>query len=275
MARIYPERSYGMAVKAKQKYPGGMYLSADSPSRSIRVQRAGKEELYIIGGENHKTGQGLEMIEHFKALNRFTEGLLGEYEIPYRWSAQDYTSMDKMPYIGQMTKDEPNILVATGYRKWGMTNGTVAAQLMTDIVLGETTQYEELFAPQRFKANPSIRKAVSENFNVAKELIKGKLDRSDSDLGELSYDEATTIRRDGERIGAYRDEKGNLHIVDTTCTHVGCECHWNNAERTWDCPCHGSRFSYTGDVIEGPAEKPLKKHPHDLFDQLDKKEPGY
>ncbi len=268
-ARIYPERSYAIGVKSTKPYPGDMFLKPDQPNRSIRYQPTPDGDLYILGGDNHKTGQGGDMMEHFKALRRFAEELLGDdFEILYRWSAQDLTTMDKIPYIGQMTNNEPNILVATGFRKWGMTNGTVAGQLLSDLVLGEINPYEDLFKPARFQANPSIQQFVKENANVAKELVKGKLDRKDANPHELEKDEATTIRVDGQRKGAYRDAAGELHIVDTTCTHVGCEVNWNSSEKSWDCPCHGSRFSYTGEVIEGPAEEPLQKHDLTMLDSL-------
>ncbi|MFB9974219.1 FAD-dependent oxidoreductase [Allobacillus sp. GCM10007489] len=266
--RIYPERSYALSIKANKPYPGGMYLKTDTPKRSIRYQPTDDGELYIIGGENHKTGQGQDMMEHFKALRRFADELFDDYEILNRWSAQDLTSMDKVPYIGPMTKDNPNILIATGYRKWGMTNGTVAAKLLSDLVLGEITPYADLFKPSRFEANPSIQQFVKENVNVAKELVKGKMDRKNNNIDELNNDEATTFRMDGGRKGAYRDSSGELHIVDTTCTHAGCEVNWNSGEKSWDCPCHGSRFSYTGEVLEGPAKEPLQKHDHTMLDSL-------
>jgi glycine/D-amino acid oxidase-like deaminating enzyme/nitrite reductase/ring-hydroxylating ferredoxin subunit len=256
-SRMYPERSYIIAVKSPKKFPGGMYINAESPTRSIRTTAINGEDLWLIGGENHKTGQGKSTIEHYNALHDFAKKYISINEFSYRWSAQDLTSIDKLPYIGLMTKSEENMFVATGYHKWGMSNGTIAAKVISDLIMDNGSPYEELFTPSRFHADPSLREFMKINADVAKHMVKGKLDRPKENLDELSPDEAAVTRIKGMRAGAYRDHENKLHLVDTTCTHMGCEVEWNSGDRTWDCPCHGSRFSYTGEVIEGPAKKPL------------------
>ncbi len=168
--------------------------------------------------------------------------------------------MIKSPILALITADKPQILVATGYRKWGMTNGTTAALLLTDIILKKENPYRDLFSPSRpKKADPDLKKFISINADVAGHLLKGKLEFVPKDINDLNNDEGSVVMVNGKRAGAYKDPEGKLHIVDTTCTHLGCECEWNHGERTWDCPCHGSRFSYVGEVLNGPAEKPLKK----------------
>ncbi len=237
-----------------------MYISADDPTRSLRYTPVNGEPLVLIGGENHKTGQGPDTMLHYLALEAFAEKTLGIEEYVYRWSAQDLITLDKVPYIGPVTADKPNILVATGYRKWGMTNGTTAAMLLTDIILKKENPYRDLFSPSRFKkADPDIKKFISFNANVAGHLLKGKLEFVPKDPSDLQNDEGSVVMVNGKRAGAYKDPEGKLHIVDTTCTHLGCECEWNHGERTWDCPCHGSRYSYDGEVLNGPTEKPLRK----------------
>ena len=258
--RMYAERSYIIGVKTKKPFPGGMYISADDPTRSLRYTPVNGEPLVLIGGENHKTGQGPDTMLHYLALEAFAEKTLGIEEYVYRWSAQDLITLDKVPYIGPVTADKPNILVATGYRKWGMTNGTTAAMLLTDIILKKENPYRDLFSPSRFKkADPDIKKFISFNANVAGHLLKGKLEFVPKDPSDLQIDEGSVVMVNGKRAGAYKDPEGKLHIVDTTCTHLGCECEWNHGERTWDCPCHGSRYSYDGEVLNGPTEKPLRK----------------
>ena len=258
--RMYAERSYIIGVKTKRPFPGGMYISADDPTRSLRYTPVNGEPLVLIGGENHKTGQGPDTMLHYLALEAFAEKTLGIEEYVYRWSAQDLITLDKVPYIGPVTADKPNILVATGYRKWGMTNGTTAAMLLTDIILKKENPYRDLFSPSRFKkADPDIKKFISFNANVAGHLLKGKLEFVPKDPSDLQIDEGSVVMVNGKRAGAYKDPEGKLHIVDTTCTHLGCECEWNHGERTWDCPCHGSRYSYDGEVLNGPTEKPLRK----------------
>ncbi|WP_442600284.1 FAD-dependent oxidoreductase [Neobacillus sp. D3-1R] len=256
--RMYQERSYILGVKTETAYPGGMYISADSPTRSIRFTPYNGENLILIGGENHKTGQGIDTFQHHEALKQFAESLFPISDIPYRWSAQDLITLDKVPYIGPITQGKQRVLVATGYRKWGMTNGTTAAMVLSDFVLGKQNGFLELYTPSRFEADPSLKKFTSINADVAKHLIKGKLEFVPKIPQDLGNEEGAVVMVHGKRAGGYRDEKGELHLVDTTCTHLGCECEWNHAERTWDCPCHGSRFSYKGEVMNGPALKPLK-----------------
>ncbi|RUL55595.1 FAD-dependent oxidoreductase [Lysinibacillus antri] len=273
--RMYADRSYIIAVKTKEQYPGGMYISADQPTRSLRSTSINNEEMILIGGESHKTGQGMDTMEHYKALETFGEQVFGLEEIAYRWSAQDLVTLDKIPYIGEITSGQRNILVATGYRKWGMTNGTAAALLFKDIIKGEKNTYQSLYSPGRFYAHPSLKNFLVSNADVVKHLIKGKIETSDKNIDNLANDEGAVITVNGHRKGAYKDEEGNVHIVDTTCTHIGCEVEWNSGERSWDCPCHGSRFSYTGEVLEGPAEKPLQKYDYTMLDNLTSEDSGY
>ena len=273
--RMHADRSYALAVKTKKKFPGGIYISADEPNRSLRAVQIKGEEMVLIVGENHKTGQGIETMEHYKALEAFGEEVFGLEEIVYRWSAQDLITLDKLPYIGEITPGQPNILIATGYRKWGMSNGTAAALLFRDMIVGTENTFQKLYTPSRFYAHPSLKNFLVENANVVGQLIKGKLDSPKTSPESLIKGEGAVITMDGHRKGAYRDDEGQLHIVDTTCTHIGCEVEWNNGDRTWDCPCHGSRFSHTGEVIEGPAEKPLQKYDYTMMDNLTSEDSGY
>jgi len=273
--RMHADRSYALAVKTKKKFPGGMYISADEPNRSLRAVEINGEELVLIVGESHKTGQGIETMEHYKALESFGEEVFGLEEIVYRWSAQDLVTLDKLPYIGEITSGQPNILFATGFRKWGMSNGTAAAMLFKDMIVGKKNNFQELYKPARFYAHPSLKNFFKENANVVGQLIKGKLDSPKTSPESLENGEGAVIMLDGHRKGAYKDDEGKLHIVDTTCTHIGCEVEWNNGDRTWDCPCHGSRFKHTGEVIEGPAEKPLQKYDYKMIDNLTSDDSGY
>lgn len=273
--RMHADRSYIIAAKVKKDYPGGMYISADEPKRSLRYATINGEEMILISGESHKTGQGGETLKHYEALETFGQQVFGIENITYRWSAQDLTTLDKIPYIGEITSGQKNILIATGYRKWGMTNGTAAALLFRDIILGKKNEYQKLYSPSRFNLNPSLKNFLMQNANVVNHLIKGKLEIPQNTINNLSHDEGAVIDINGHRKGAYRDKEGMLHIVDTTCTHMGCEVAWNDGERSWDCPCHGSRFSYTGEVIEGPAEKPLQKYDYKMIDNLTSEDSGY
>ncbi|MEK4849401.1 FAD-dependent oxidoreductase [Paenibacillus sp. FSL H7-0756] len=256
-SRLHAERSYCLAFEPETDYEGGMFLSAGEPVRSLRAVEWGDKKLVIAGGENHKTGQGICTFGHYENLERFAGELLGIRSIPFRWSTQDLITLDRVPYIGKRAEDE-EIYIATGFGKWGMTNGTVAARLIADGILGSSNPYTGLYDPSRFKAVPAIKNFIVQNLSVAKELVAGKVEIVHTKTKDLEPDRGAVVFHDGKRVGAYRDPEGQLHLVDRTCTHMGCECEWNNAERSWDCPCHGSRFSYEGDVLEGPATLPLK-----------------
>ncbi|ADU32396.1 FAD-dependent oxidoreductase [Evansella cellulosilytica] len=259
--RMHPERSYIVAAKpnGNMDHLTGMYLSVDSPSRSVRTVTINGETHLLLAGDGHKTGQGEPEMKHYEALKKFGEDVFQVTSFPYRWSAQDLYTQDNVPYIGPVSANETNIFVATGFRKWGMSSSTVAAHILRDYALEKDTPEMEVYSTERFHADPSLKHFFKENLNVAKHFLKGKLDQRHQAPDKIQRGEAGIIHINGSRAGAYRDEKGTLHCVDTTCTHMGCEVEWNGGERTWDCPCHGSRFTFDGDVVEGPAKKGLRK----------------
>lgn len=261
-SRLSISRSYVIAARVSGTVPRNMYISGDMPSRSLRYTTDGNgETLLLVGGDGHPTGKSkTETIEHYQNLEQFTEKYFGLKEIPYRWSAQDLTTLDKVPYIGTITAGYDNILVATGFHKWGMSNGALAGMMLRDQVLGKTNQYAAVFDPTRTKMKAvDAASFIKDNASVAKELVKGKLKMPSKTIDDLQNDQGSMVKVGKEKAGAYKDKYGQVHVVNTTCTHMGCEVGWNDAERSWDCPCHGSRFSYTGEVLEGPAVKPLKK----------------
>lgn len=260
--KMYASRSYAIAIKPKNTFEQGMYINTEKPTRSIRPILIDNEPMVILSGENHKTGQSdVPMKNHYKELITFAENHFGMEKLLYKWSAQDYTTLDKIPYVGKMTADQHRVFVATGFNKWGMTNGTNAALLITDLILEKDNPFTSIFSPSRtIVADPSIKNFITYNVDVAKHLIKGKIStKKEERIEQLDKEEACVIQKEGQKIGVYKDVNGTLHAVDTTCTHLGCEVQWNNAENSWDCPCHGSRFTYEGQVLNGPAEKPLKQ----------------
>lgn len=258
-ARLHAGSSYVLAARVPGELPAGMYISADSPTRSVRTVEYGGERLLLVGGESHKTGESACTIRHYEALEQWAREVFGAVEFPYRWSSNDFITTDNLPYIGRINEKKPHSYVATGYRKWGMTTGTVAALLLTDLLMGRANPYEELYSPSRLKLDPDVKNLLVQGAEVAGHFVGGKLEWLNRKTEELKPDEGALVRIDGKKTGAYRDPQGELHLVDATCTHMGCEVKWNNADRTWDCPCHGSRFDYRGEVIEGPAAKPLAK----------------
>lgn len=249
-SRIYQEKSYIVAVKIKEEFPEGMYINAEDPARSLRSQNYKDGELVFLAGEHHKTGYGNDTNVHYQNLIDFGRNIFEVKDILYRWSTQDCMTIDGIPYIGNMTCS-PNIYLATGFGKWGITNGTASAIILKDLIIHGHSPWAEVYNPSRFRFS-SLKTFIGQNIDVAKSLIAGKLERLPENI-EIKNGEAKVIQIEGERIGAYRDEQGKLHMIDTTCTHLGCELQWNDGEKSWDCPCHGSRFTYEGDIVEGPA----------------------
>ena len=258
-ARIYTERSYVVAIRTRESYPGGMYIAAEESGHSLRSQMSENGELILVGGEQHKTGQGEDTSKNYEALIDFSNETFTVEDIPYRWSTQDCMTMDGLPFVGHFTSKTPNMYIATGYGKWGMTNGIASSMILRDLIISGKSPWQDVYNPSRLTISSSAKNFVIENLNVADKLIEGKLFPLQEHV-EIKPGKGEIIEANGERAGAYRDEQGTLHVVNTTCTHMGCECNWNSAEKSWDCPCHGSRFSYEGDIIEGPAVKPLDFH---------------
>lgn len=261
-SKLSIERSYSLVATTDAPLVNGMYISAESPSRSLRSVRNDKgEDFLLIGGDGHQTGKSSEANqEHYQNLEDFGKRYFAIKDIPNHWSAQDMTTLDKVPYVGQMIRSTPNILLATGFNKWGMAMGAVAAKVLTDNVLNKPNVYADLFNPLRNKLKAKdVQQFTWKNTAVGKDLVVTKAKRPTMTPDDLEPDQGGLVSVDGKKVGGYRDAKGHVHLVKTTCTHMGCGLNWNDAERSWDCPCHGSRFTYAGEVIDGPAVKPLEK----------------
>jgi glycine/D-amino acid oxidase-like deaminating enzyme/nitrite reductase/ring-hydroxylating ferredoxin subunit len=263
-ARMHPERSYGLGLylNAGAKAPQGMYLSTESPSHTVRSHPTAKGEMVIAGGESHKTGQGGDTAERVARLERWARERFDVRSIEYRWSTQDNMPVDGVPYIGRLAPFQKRLWVATGFMKWGLTNGTAAGMILTDLIAGRDNPWAELFDSTRFKPLASATEFVKENVNVGAHFVGDHLAPPDvRSVGSIAPGEAAFVRRGAGKVAAYRDEQGTLHAVSAVCTHLGCQVQWNSAERSWDCPCHGSRFDVDGRVIQGPAVKDLEPKP--------------
>ncbi|MDU7905281.1 MAG: Rieske 2Fe-2S domain-containing protein, partial [Peptostreptococcaceae bacterium] len=252
------ERSYLLGGGYKEKIPRGMYLNVEENGITFKTYIGEGKKLIIAGGGDHKVGQcsNEEAIYEKLKINLGEKFKVSEFK--YKWSAQDYISFDNMPYIGYVNKREDTVYVATGFCKWGMSNGTLASIIIKDLMCYRKSDYENIFKPTR-AGSVLTTQFVTENLNVGKEYIKGKFKVGDTDFN-IDKGEGKVVNVDGKRCGAYRDSDGKLYIVDITCTHLGCELTFNSAEKTWDCPCHASRFDYRGNVIEGPALKNLNRY---------------
>jgi nitrite reductase/ring-hydroxylating ferredoxin subunit len=236
-----------------------MYISAEEPNFAFRSASSDKGNLVIASGESHKPGQEPNTIQRYYNIEDHTRKTFTVRSIPYMWSTQDTVTIDKVPYIGKITSDSKNIYVATGFGEWGMTTGTLSGMLLSDLILKKENRWESLFDPARFKSGSGLKELIKQNINVAGELIKGKLPKETSSPGLFAANEARVVKVGANTIAAYHDKDGKVYALDPVCTHMGCTVAWNNAEKSWDCPCHGSRFSYTGEVLHGPTVKDLPK----------------
>ena len=258
--RVHPKRSYAVAGPVEAaRLPDGMFISADEPTRSLRTIPDGDRTLLMVGGEGHDVGEDSDTESRYRNLERWGAEHFGMSEFPYRWSTQDGVSVDHVPYVGTYHGSE-RVRIATAFGKWGFTNGTIAAQVMTDDIVGAPNELAELYDPKRFPVKASAQSFVKENAKVAARFAGDRVVHPQrGSIDDLAPGEAAVEGGPLSPVAAFRDDAGVLHKVSAVCTHLKCIVRWNNSERTWDCPCHGSRFDYEGRVIQGPAVRDLDK----------------
>ena len=254
-------RTYVIGARVPRgSVPHGLYWDTLDPYHYIRLQQAedgsGNEldyEILIVGGEDHKTGQADDMPERFTRLEKWSRERFPMIErIDYRWSGQVIEPVDYMAYIGRNPGGDEHIYIATGDSGNGMTHGTIAGIVLNELVQGRKHQWARLYDPSRvsLRATPEY---IKENLNVA-EQYKDYFTIGDvGDVAAIKPGEGAIIGRGRGKIAVYRDERGNIHQHSAVCTHLYCIVHWNDTEKTWDCPCHGSRFDPVGKVVNGPA----------------------
>jgi len=236
--------------------PEALFWDTSSPYHYLRVDRTGDHDYVIYGGEDHKTGQASDPRDCFKRLASSAATLFPRLDITHEWSGQVIETNDGLPYIGETT---PAQFAATGFAGNGTTFGTLAAMMARDTALGLKNPWSELFDVGRTKILGGAWDYAKENVDYPYYLIKGWLSRPEGrSLRELRSGEGKLLELGGRSVAASRDLNGRVSLVSPICTHMGCSVGWNPAERTWDCPCHGSRFLPDGRVLSGPAESPLE-----------------
>jgi glycine/D-amino acid oxidase-like deaminating enzyme/nitrite reductase/ring-hydroxylating ferredoxin subunit len=257
-ARAYPQAEPVIAARIR-RVPEGMYINVEQPSRSIRTHRHPNGEVYgIVAGTSFKPGHTDEERRAFEDIERWLTDRFEAGPIEHRWVNEDYKSMDSAPFIGWSSSVVgEGYLVATGFDAWGISNGTAAAMILADLAAGKENAGLEVFDAKRIKPVAGAGQFLKENAEVAAHLVSGYLSRKPKSLEELAPGEAGIMKLDGKNIAAYRDEQGQVHAVSAVCSHMGCIVGWNETDKTWDCPCHGSRFELDGEVIHGPATRPL------------------
>jgi glycine/D-amino acid oxidase-like deaminating enzyme/nitrite reductase/ring-hydroxylating ferredoxin subunit len=258
--RCVPMRSYAMAVILRNdQYPEDLLYDMYDPYNYYRSQEMDGRKYFIVGGHDHKTAHEENQEYQFLKLESHIRKYFEVTAIAYKWSSQYYESPDGLPYIGQLPGHD-KIFVATGFGGNGMPYSTVAALLLSKMLTNQDSPYKDLFDPNRLKPVAGFSNFVNHNADVVKQFASKWFSHEElHELAELATDEGKIVRFKDEKVAIYKDKDGGIHALSPTCTHVGCEVKWNSAELTWDCPCHGARYSYDGRVLNGPATKNLAK----------------
>jgi glycine/D-amino acid oxidase-like deaminating enzyme/nitrite reductase/ring-hydroxylating ferredoxin subunit len=254
-ARLESQRSYCIAARLEEPVELDMAISAGGPTRSFRAYR----EHVIVGGEGHPTGSRDATTKRFEALEEFARKHWETAAITHRWSAQDPVPYDHLPMIGPYAPRESRLFVTTGFMKWGLASAAFGAMALRDRLTGREHDWAEAFSPTRLSLR-SLPEVARLGAKFTADLTVDRLRPGEaSSPAEIGEDEGRVVR-DGHRLhGVYRDPDGVAHAVSLRCTHLGCILRFNSAERSWDCPCHGSRFDVDGNVLEGPASAPLNR----------------
>ena len=258
--RTEAARSYLVAARISSPAPRGMFISAESPTRSLRPYTGpGGEHWVLVGGEGHTTGSSDAQPERYALLEDFARAHFDVIDVPHRWSTQDASPVDKLPYAGTYTPVSHHLFVNAGGQKWGMTNGTAGALILAERFAGREHPHAHLFDPNRLAAR-ALPGLARETAQVGAHFVGDRIRPADAgDVDEIAAGTAAVLRSSALRTGVYRDDAGALHAVSIRCTHLGCLLRFNDAERSWDCPCHGSRFDVDGAVLAGPATEPLQR----------------
>ena len=259
--RCAPYRSYAMAVKlrAASDYPEALVYDMYDPYHYYRTQEIDGELYFIAGGEDHKTGHETNTENCFRQLQAHIEKYFPVNSVINSWSSQYFEPTDGLPYIGNLPGHPANMFVATGFGGNGMVYSGVAAITLADMITNVRSPYEDVFDPNRIKIVAGFSNFVKEAADVVGKLL-GRFVPAENlpELAGLAPGEARVVKFEDHRLAIYKDEDGEVHAVNSACTHIKCDVAWNNAEKTWDCPCHGSRFSYTGEMLTAPARKDLE-----------------
>lgn len=257
-AKVMPHRTYVIGARVPAgKFKDALYWDTRSPYHYARVEEGGT--LVILGGEDHKVGAKTDTNEPFERLAAYLSLASPEFEIEHRWSGEVIETEDDFPFIGHALGRGDNELMATGFSGTGMTNGTLAGLMLAERIMGRGTPFDELYASDRITLKGGgAKKLAKHNLHATRHLIETVLGGKDAEkVRSLGAGEGIVIKNGAHKIAVSRDEQGLLHALDAACTHMGCSVAWNAFERSWDCPCHGSRFNVTGEVMHGPANAPL------------------
>lgn len=258
--RCAPYRSYAIAVTLNDEaYPDGLAYDMYDPYHYYRTQIIDEKKYLIVGGEDHKTAHEENTEGCFHKLEAHVRKYFNVKEVAFKWSSQFFEPADGLAYIGHLPGNPSNVYVATGYSGNGMTYSHITALLFTDLLTKGESEYAKLFDPDRLKPIAGFANFMKENIDVVKEFFGKRLSKEKlTELSDLANGEARVVKYEGKSIALYKDDNGDIHAVSPVCPHAKCSVGWNSAEKSWDCPCHGSRFDVNGEVLTGPSKAPLE-----------------
>lgn len=250
--------TYAIGAKVpKGRYPSASFWDTSDPYYFLRIDPGPRHDYAVFGGQDHKTGQRRRGDDPYRVLEQVLLRVTPDAKVDARWTGQVIESHDGLPLIGELTENQ---FISTAYSGNGMTFGTLSAMMACDWVLDRRSPWAELYDVRRKKVRRAAWDYVKENLDYPYYLAKDRLLTAEAkSLRGIRRGDGKILRIDGRRVAAYRDPKGAVTLLSPVCTHMGCFVRWNDTDATWDCPCHGSRFRPTGEVIAGPAEDPLEK----------------
>lgn len=290
--KMYQSTSYGISIPVKEKLFDGMYITSTNPKVSLRMakvdnniikdvvdgnienyakqdkenrkrvkekQNSKKDNEYvlIVVGADHKTGEKTDLSNSYKKLENIAKQIYPEGKVEDYWNTEDCITLDKIPYIGKYSTMWENAYVATGFNKWGITTSNIAANIITDMIIGRKNRYEDIFISTRVEPVKNRQEVGNMLKETVSSLVLKKFELPESEQASLKNEEGKIIEIEGEKVGAYKGKEGRIYTIVPKCAHLGCELSWNNLDKTWDCPCHGSRYDYTGKMLYGPTVKDL------------------
>lgn len=255
--RVFPYQSYVIAVRVEEDIPDALFWDDAEPYHYLRHASPADPDLILIGGADHKTGQGGDEREHFDELEQYAHERFSVRAVEHRWSGEYFVPADGLPHMGRAPAAR-HLWISTGYDGTGITLGTVGGRLIADLILGRENPLADVVRPGRLSLLASAEEFVTENLDVAKRFIADRFssERIDS-LEQIAAGRGHVVTIGGKQVAAYRDPSGKIYTLSPVCPHAGCIVQWNDAERTWDCPCHGSRFAATGQRAYGPSPSDL------------------
>ena len=262
-----PYRSYAIAFSlCNDNYPQNLGYDLYDPYHYYRTQEIDGKTRLIAGGNDHKTGHAEDIGACFAELENYCRKHFDIDTVEYAWSRQYFEPADGLPSIGVLPSSEGRVFVTTGFRGNSMTFGTLASSIITNMIIEGDSIYAKLYKPKRFKPTAGFTNFVKENATVLSDFIEDKIsiERLKS-LAEINEGEAKLIKYEGDHYSVYAEQNGQLHVLKSTCPHSQCEVRWNNAELSWDCPCHGSRFNINRRILTGPATTGLEQIKEDLL----------